>query len=259
MRLGEQIGLALGCLADVEIDEGLKLANEHGYQAVEICGDESFADLGLRGLWPWEVQIWNHIKPMLKPFHFKVYHAPFEGLNFLSLNPLIRSNSLDQIKAAIDIAAEMGLSPVIIHPGKPRADMDACVVDLLVTTFLQEVASYAEEMQVKVAVESCEYFADLKVMQHYIAKIDSPYLGICLDVSPEVTELNSTDLIKEFISEFSGRLFHSRIHAKGQASENEWVGTALVEEDYHGAVIFQLVTDEIENINATRKVIHEAV
>lgn len=260
MRLVEQIGLALGCLADVEIDEGLKLATEHGYKAVEICGDESFADQGLRGVWPWEEQIWSHVKPMLEPFHFKAYHAPFDGLNFLTLNPLVRSNSLEQIKTAIDIAADMGLSPVIVHPGQPRKDMDEFVLDLLVSTFLQEVATYAEEKQVRVAIESCEYFANLSTMRHYIANIDSPYLGICLDVNHEVAELNSAEVIEDFVSEFSNRLFHCRLHGMvpGQAEVNcEQIARALIEEDYQGAVIFQLVTDEIENINETRDVIYK--
>lgn len=260
MRLVEQIGLALGCLADVEIDEGLKLATEHGYTAVEICGDESFADQGLRGVWPWEELIWNHVKPMLGSFHFKAYHAPFDGLNFLTLNPLVRSNTLDQIKSAIDIAAEMGLSPVIVHPGQPRKDMDEFVLDLLVSTFLQEVATYAEEKQVRVAIESCDYFADLSTLRHYIAKVESPYLGICLDVNAEVVEANGAEAIKDFVCEFSSRLFHCRLHGMvpGQAEVNyERIVSTLIEEDYQGAVIFQLVTDEIENINENRDVIYK--
>lgn len=264
MRLGEQIGLALGCLADVEIDEALQTATKHGYQAVEISGDEAHADLGFRGLWPWEERIWDFVQPMLQPFQFKAYHAPYDGLNFLTLNPINRDNTLDQIRTAIDTAAERGLSPVIVHPGQPREDMDERVVDLLITAFLQEVAAYAEEKEVKVAIESCELFENLNNLQHYMAKIESPYMGICLDLSPAMVEANGldSDSLNAFICSVSGRLFHCRLHgmaaeqAQGRLNYEEAVKT-LVERDYQGAVIFQIVTDAIDNIDETRNVIYK--
>ncbi|WP_127017955.1 sugar phosphate isomerase/epimerase family protein [Anoxybacter fermentans] len=264
MRLAEQIGLALGSLQDVEVDEGLKKASEHGYLAVEISGDESFSDLGLRGLWPWERRIWNHIKPLLKPFHFKAYHSPYANLNFLTLNPVIRDAALEQIKASIDIAEEMGLSPVIVHPGIPREDMDTRVLDFLITTFLGELAAYAEEKKVKVAIETCEYFSDLSVLKEYIAKIDSPYLGICLDLEETMVEFNEldNDSLCEFIRSISGKLFHVRLHgmdtkwANGRLNYEE-VCKTLIRENYNGAVIFHILTEEIDNINKTRDVIYK--
>lgn len=264
VRLGEQIGLALGCLADVEIDEALQMASKHGYQAVEIAGDEAYADLGFRGLWPWEERIWNFVQPMLEPFQFKAYHAPFDGLNFLTLNPVSRTNTMDQIRAAIDTAAEMGLSPVIVHPGQAREDMDERVVDLLMSTFLQELAAYAEEKEVKVALETCEFFENLNNLQHYMAKVDSPYLGICLDLNPAMVEANGldSDSLNDFICSVSSKMFHCRLHgmvseqAQGRLNYEEAVKT-LVERDYQGAVIFQIVTDAIDNINETRNVIYK--
>lgn len=263
MRLGEQIGLALGCLADVEVDEGLKVALEHNYSAIEILGDESFSDLGMRGLWPWEERVWNLIKPMLEPFRFKGYHAPYDNLNFMTLNPIIRDAAIEQIKASIDIAAEMGLSPVIVHPGRVRADMDERLFDLLITTFLKEVAAYAEEKQVKVAVETCEVFADLSIAEKYIAQVESPYLGICLDFNQEMAEKN--DLInglESFISNHSDRLFHCRFHGMESEATNlgleyKQIMKSLIDHKYQGAVIFQIVNDAIDNLNETRDVIYK--
>lgn len=263
MRLEEQIGLALGCLADVEVDEGLKVALEHNYSAIEILGDESFSDLGMRGLWPWEERVWNLIKPMLEPFHFKGYHAPYDNLNFLTLNPIIRNAAFAQIKASIDVAAEMGLSPVIIHPGKARENMDERLLDLLITTFLKEVAAYAEEKQVKVAVETCEIFANLSTVEKYIAQVESDYLGICLDFNQEMAEMN--DLINSldrFISKHSEQLFHCRFHGMESEATNlgleyKQIMKSLINQGYQGAVIFQIVNEAIDNLSETRDVIYK--
>lgn len=263
MRLGEQVGLALGCLVDVEVNEGLKLASEHGYKAVEISGDESFSDQGIHGLWPWEERIWSFVQPMLEPFRFKAYHAPFEGLNFLTLNPVNRDNTLDQIKAAIDTAEEMGLSPVIVHPGHARADMDEHVLDLLMTTYLQELAAYAEEKEVKVAVKSCDVFANLATLKHFMAKVESPYLGICLDLSPEMVEANglNDETLKEFICSVADRVFHCRLHGmvseqKGRVSY-ELAVQALVEVGYEGAVIFEFAAADAMHQMKTQNVIYK--
>ncbi len=262
MRVVEHVGLALGCLADVEITEGLKMASEHGYSAVEIFGDESFADLGLRGVWPWEEEIWDQIQPLLKPFRFKSYHAPYANLNFLTLNPVIRVAVFEQIRASIDIAHEMGLSPVIIHPGKPRKDLNERVTDLLMTTFLKKVAEYAEKKDVKVAVESSEYFENLEILQNYIKKIDSPYLGVCLDLDEKLVEKNAlnNNLVDKFIREESAKLFHVRLHGMGSTSGRinyENICKTLAEENYQGAVVFEIVTDKIDNINKTCNVIYK--
>ncbi len=245
MGVGEKIGWYLGCLVDVEVQEGLRIAMERKYPAVEILGDESLSDMGLRGLWPWEEQLWNVVKPMLASFRFKAYHAPFAGLNFLTLNPVLRETTLEQIKCAINTASEMDLSPVIIHPGVAREGMDERVVSLLLFTLLTEVADYAAERQVKVAVECCEHFANISMLQHSIAQIDSPYLGVCLDINEEMAKLNGmdTESLSNFIREIGDKIFHVRFHGMTLEQSNslnyENIAQTLLEVDYPGAFIFR--------------------
>lgn len=258
MRLVEKIGFDLGCLVDVSIDSALKTAIEHNYSAVEILGDESRSDLGFCGIWPWEDRIWDQIEPLLDSLQFKAYHAPYFSLNFLTLNPVLRNSALEQIKRSIDVAKEMGLDPVIIHPGQPRKDMDQRVVNLLLITYLEEVARYAEECQVKVAIESCEYFSDLFIFEHYLDKVTSQYLGICLDLNQEMVVLNQLDnkLLKNFIHRVSKKLFHVRFHGidseqiYGKLSYAE-ICKYLICANYEGTLIFRDVADIQVNNNQT--------
>lgn len=264
MRLAEKIGWDLGCLVDVSVDEGLKVAKERQYPAVEILGDESLSDWGLHGLWPWEERVWHVIKPMLGSFRFKSYHSPYVDLNYLTLNPIVRETTLEQIKRAIETAKEMELSPVIVHPGLPKKNMDERVVDLLMTTFLQELADYAEERQVKVAIESCEYLTNLSRLQHYITKINSPYLGICLDISEELTALNQLDSnrLDGFITENSSKIFHVRLHGIVAQQPNsqinyEKIVQRLLECTYTEAIVFTSETVTIDNIQKSLDVIYK--
>lgn len=264
LRLMEKIGWDLGCLVDVSVDEALRVAKERQYPAVEILGDESLSDLGLHGLWPWEERVWSVLKPMLDSFRFKSYHSPYADLNFLTLNPIVRETTLEQIKRAIETAKEMDLSPVIVHPGLPRKNMDERLVDLLMTTFLQELADYAAEKQVKVAIESAEYLTNLSRLQHYIKKINSPYLGISLDISEELAAINQldNDSLSDFIANTIDKIYHVRLHgivaqqSNGQINYERIVQT-LLEYTYDGAIVFTSEMVTLDNIQKSLDVIYK--
>ena len=256
MRLAEQVGFAVGSLRDVEVEDGLERALEKNYSSVEICGDESLSDQGFRGLWPWESKMWDYIEPMLGEFNLTAYHAPYQGLNPLTMNPVIRDAAIKQIKAAIDIASEMDLSPVIVHPGLPRENMNERVERFLIEKFLTEIASYAEEKRVQVAVETCEIFENISILEEYIAKIDSAYIGICLDLRDDMIKLNDLDnqKIADFINKADDRLFHVRLHnINTELISHEKTVETLAKADYPGAVIFNIYENDFEQMDKTRQ------
>ncbi|MDI6639684.1 MAG: sugar phosphate isomerase/epimerase family protein [Methanocellales archaeon] len=96
------------------------------------------------------------IKELLDSYELDVsVHAPYHDLNIASLNPGIRSETVRQLREAIEVASDLNAEVLVVHPGfvasrkYPRSMAHAIMVDTLI-----DIADYAGGADVVIGLEN---------------------------------------------------------------------------------------------------------
>ena len=98
---------------------------------------------------------------VLDSFNLKYsIHSPFMDVNIASVNNKSRINSINQIKASIDLANKIDCETVVVHPGlmpflaRPFEDK----VYEIANASIKEIGDYAKDLGINAAIENMPTF-----------------------------------------------------------------------------------------------------
>ena len=122
-------------------------------------------------------------------------HAPFTSLNIAALNPGVRAESIRQVKAAIDLCADIGGRHVTIHNGeyilsknfrKKIPEIARIQWDYNIES-LKDIAAHGQERGIVLCLENIGFEHNTidrsaDDMLAIRAAVDSPALYFCIDI-----------------------------------------------------------------------------
>ena len=184
-------------------------------------------------------------------------HAPFGVNNITSTDPVVRADSIANVKRSIDLSAKYGAGTVVFHPGRMKEEADDPEViwtDLLAV--VAELAQYAREKKVYLAIENMELrpyelvytIEDL----NRFAPIgqNNPYFGVTVDFAhyashgmglPDLKALK-LPLLDVHLSQNNGKM-HSALRSGGDPDVGA-VCRLLADYGYDGIITLE-VTDGV--------------
>jgi len=137
-------------------------------------------------------------------------HATFRDLNLVSLNPLIRDESVKQVRESIELAHDLGARCVCVHPGRLTGSRDS-LTEAWQLTFdvFQDLANSAMDLGTVLAVENMEnrnqeFIVTPEDCVQLVNTIKKPNVGITLDIA----HANTTGRLKDFVGKVAGAIVH---------------------------------------------------
>lgn len=185
---------------------------------------------------------------------FVSLHGPSGDINISSLNRGIRRESVNQIKAAIDIARRYGLEKVTVHPGllsSARENVEAKWQVMLGS--MEELADHARDARVHLGVENMEkrkkelVFTVEDLNRFAPIAQGNPYFGVTLDfchfatngiLAPKLDEL-LLPVKNVHISQCVGGKPHFALYQAGELCP-EKVARMLDAIGYDGSVVMEI-------------------
>lgn len=186
-----RIGMAGVAVMLLPMNEAITTAIELGYDAFELSGEfpQCLCDEVPRAER-------DRVRELVSASGLMVsVHAPFTSLNIAALNPGVRAESIRQVKAAIDLCADIGGRHVTIHNGeyilsknfrKKIPEIVQIQWDYNIES-LQAIAAHAQERGIVLCLEnigfepnSIDRTAD--DMLDIRKAVDSPSLFFCIDI-----------------------------------------------------------------------------
>ncbi len=176
------------------------LWNNRVRNAVEIIAREGFdgIELWAEHLWRDEDNLQQFKEFLLSTGLDYSVHAATRDLNLASANKAIRQVSIDQARKSMETCALLGGEIVTIHPGSFSSSKEFPVeVWKRQLDAFQELAVYAEQYQVLLAVENMELrprelVVEPDDLERLLKGIDSSRMGITLDLA-HLTTLEQWD------------------------------------------------------------------
>jgi sugar phosphate isomerase/epimerase len=149
MGIKMKLGFSLLSLFMKDVDEMLSIAEDNGFDSVELLAEGPYRQDLLLGN-----------KEVTEAFHsydLDIYmHAVNVDINLASLNEGIRKESVKQTKQCLDLADEIGAIGVTAHPGKigrPEKYLRDMALGFL-TESTHELVAYAEDKEAKISIEN---------------------------------------------------------------------------------------------------------
>lgn len=238
-----------------------KVASENNLKIIEIASVPPF-DSNFLG------QIKDEIRKRLEKFE-TLYHLPSWEINICALNPEVRRVSVDETKKLIDLAKELGIKKVSMHPGCYAAMPDTYSmlgqqVRAVAEKTIPEIFGYCVKNDIELCIEN------LPVTEPFFQRPDEfePFvekgIGMLVDTAHAVTA--GVDPI-DFVRKFGKRI--SEVHLvdgfRGKQDIHYPIGTgevnyrAFLDElkriEYEGPVILELKSekDVVDSIDVLRK------
>ena len=106
-------------------------------------------------------------------------HSASWDLNLASLNEGIREQSVKEVKRSIDLAADLGIREVTVHPGRKTIGADLADYAGLLRKSLRDILEHGERRQVDVSLEIME-----KIPREFVTTMEDYGAGVRGDVSP---------------------------------------------------------------------------
>ena len=176
-------------------------------------------DLGFQGLEIWAEHLWREGAPsglgkQLARLPLRYFlHGPFMDLNPCSRNPRVAKLSLTEQLKALELARELGIDLVVLHPGRRSSSKDSPEEywpALLESLGL--IAKKAEELGITVAVENMEPRPkEIMVRPIDFVRLFSrvPGLGLCLDLAHAAA--GGFEMVDGFLARLGSRIRHVHI------------------------------------------------
>lgn len=248
-----RLGLATFLRPDIDLAGWLKLAKGLGLGWVELRAEPGMAYAG---------ELTHHERSRLRHrlaesgLHVSL-HAPIHGLELGSPNPRAASAALAEHVAAIELAADLGASPVVFHPGGIPREYAALpgayeAAWSRLSFYLDLLLPRAERLGVRLAIENKQKKPGRDLIltpeEHLRALEGRPRLGACLDFG-HLHTLNGDP--KGYVLALGDRLVHVHLHDNhGEGDEHLGLGegtlpwreviSALEEVGYQGAIILEI-------------------
>ncbi|WP_019908012.1 sugar phosphate isomerase/epimerase family protein [Thermoanaerobacter indiensis] len=173
----------------MRIEDCIKIAKDAGYDGIELRLDEE-AEINLNS-------DENDILRIKKIAEDEGIEIPSISSSlywiypFTSSDPNIRQKAKDIVKKQLEIAKLLGADTVLVVPGVVHADfIPGCeIVDYDVAyeralEAFSELKEYAEELKIHIGLENVwnKFLLSPLEFRDFIDKINSPYVGVYLDV-----------------------------------------------------------------------------
>ncbi len=188
-------------------------------------------------------------------------HASIHDTNLASLNPILAAAAREDLRGAVELAADIGAEIVVFHPGRLpseyRRDPEALeAARSVLYANLEELLPYAERLGVALAVENKQRGSNrdliLTPQEHREVLERFPGLWACLDFG----HLHTLGLDPvEFVRILGEKLVHVHLHDnRGGADEHLPLGegsldwkrciSALAEAGFSGTTVLEIPDPE---------------
>ena len=198
-----KIGFCQGALRSLSLEKGVRLLSSMGCDAIE--------------LWSFHPTIMpyvtgkrdpSEIPRMMRRYNLSYsVHAPFHDLNIAGLNDRIRKESLLETFEAIRLASNIDAELLVLHPGK-RTTIEVPDEVYLERSIeaIRKICQKVEELgiEMRIGLENMDskrsHFANTpKCLLSILERVNSPNLGITLDVAHANTCTNPVEFLKQVL------------------------------------------------------------
>jgi sugar phosphate isomerase/epimerase len=164
--------------------EAVKIAAANGFDAIEVFGEFPccVCDQATR-------EQREEARAVIEKAGLAVaVHAPFTSLNLAAMNPGVRQLSVQQTKDAMDLCADLGGGPVIVHNGEYTFRRFSGLIQWKINIqSLQELAAYAANKSVTMCLENIGFEPDhmdqcVDDMLRVRDEAGEPLISFCLDI-----------------------------------------------------------------------------
>ena len=100
---------------------------------------------------------------------------------FSSAEAAERQANLDEAKANMDLARELGVDKIRVYGGRIAADVDKQAAYGWVAENLSTLAEYGQSVGVHPAIETHDDFVDTNLVRDILARADHPFLKVLWD------------------------------------------------------------------------------
>jgi sugar phosphate isomerase/epimerase len=180
---------------------------------------EAAVALGFQGMEIWTEHLWRdspfqRVKERLARFPLRYFlHGPFMDLNLCSNNPRVAQLSLAEQLRALELARELGIELIVVHPGRCSSSKDSPKKYWLpLLEALGALESKAGKLGITVAVENMEP----RPKEFMVRPIDFaqlfrelPGLKMCLDLAHAAAFGDET--LDGFVAELGDHIRHVHI------------------------------------------------
>jgi len=148
-----RIGASSRLLWNLPLENGIEALAKIGYECIEIWAEPPHL---VPSSFPGEGR--HRLRNLLHELNLEAtLHATSWDLNIASLNPTIREVSIDLVEESIDLAADIEVDLVVVHPGKMSSSKGTCTeTNSILVEALRELAERAREKGVILALENME-------------------------------------------------------------------------------------------------------
>ncbi|MCQ2085926.1 MAG: sugar phosphate isomerase/epimerase [archaeon] len=155
----------------------------------------------------------SKLPSLTKSFNLKYsLHAPISDINIASLNERIREDSVLEIISTIELATQLDIDKITIHPGILSMSVP-CMRDKSITQAkksLRSIDRISQQYGATVAVENMASFPFFlgQTPEEIVNLLDGTNLAFCLDIG----HANTTNQTESLITELRDRLTNIHIH-----------------------------------------------
>ncbi len=183
-------------------------------------------------------------------------HGPFVGVDYGALDHLIREANDRRLDLTFDAAVCLGATRVVLHSGyglvHELCELQQEWLQRCAAFWRNEIGRWADA-GIEIAIEN-DVQRSPGLLVRLAEAVDSPYLGLCLDVGHQ--HLISKLPLAEWVEHMETRLSHLHLHDNDRSGDKHWSlrrGTidfdslfAAVQEHAPRAVISLEVEDTME-------------
>lgn len=243
------------------LDYFTTFASKNNFKIIEIVSFPPFdADVLL--------EIKDDIKGRIANFETS-YHLPSWEINICAINPYVRKASIDETKRLIDLAKELGIKKVAMHPGcyASMPDVYALLGQQVKNTAqnsILDIFEYCQGKKIELCIENLPFSEPFFQRPEEFELFIDKGIGMLVDTAHAVT--SGIDPVN-FIRKFGNKV--SEVHLvdgfKGKEDMHYTLGVGevdiptfldeLVEIKYGGSVILELKSekDVLDSLNALKK------
>ena len=187
------------------LSEMLSLARKYGYQGVEPRAQAQHR----HGV---EIEAKSHQRQEIR----KIFaDSDIEcaciatSLRYCLADKKARQEMIDQTRYFLELAHDIGCKRIRVFGGKPDVEMDKQKAVEIVGEALSEVAPAAEAADVKVCLETHDFFSRADMASQAVRKANNPFIRVNWDIMHPFTQGMSID---EAFAEVKDLVSHCHIH-----------------------------------------------
>ena len=176
----DMVGLTMTAWGCCSLSEALARSAECGLKTVEAHFINLSAESGRFYCADLDAVDWQRVEEALTPFDHFTVHAPQSNITPVASNPIVREESLWQIKDSIVGAGRLGAGTVVVHKRINPEREARCLQDPHAIDVFRGLGDYATEHGTTIGVENAA-----KSSQEYIdfvRGIDHPAVGANVDI-----------------------------------------------------------------------------